>query len=324
LSTADDLRQLRRKFEAGDLPAMDYRDQRLRLLAAGPSPTNHLVVLEGGPRQTHEVRQCEFQIGADPNAPDNDLVVGLAQVSNRHSVFRFEEDGAWIKDLGSTNGTFVNGQHLKTGAKMLIRPGDQISLSRAFVLVFEGSRDEGASETTTPQGPAAILPTQGSGGFRLLGGVVLEPGEYVVASEAIEPPELLRAAAYLGGLLLILSVVLAPLAIWAWRKHTRGPGYLVRYYLTNRRAIESHQRSYRNIWYEDLVDVFVGTKGNLVAKDRPRFGVPGAVATVHPDSRSLLFGALGTEARGRFELLLREAREQRAPLTGQPADLGPY
>jgi len=324
LNTADALRSLRRSFDSGELPALDYRDQRMRTLAAGPRPTNHLVVLEGGPQQTHEVRQCEFQIGADPNAPDNDLVIGLSQVSGRHAVFRFEEDGTWIKDLGSTNGTFVNGQHLGASAKMLVQPGDQISLSKEFTLVYEGSRDEGASESPGLQGAAALLPTQGSGGFRLLGGVVLEPGEYVLASKAIEPPELLRAAGYVGGALLLVSVVLAPLAIWAWRKHTRGPGYLVRYYLTNRRAIESHQRSYRNIWFEDLVDVFIGTKGTLVAKDRPRFGIPGAIDTVRPDSRSLQFVALDLKGRDQFELLLREAKELRAPLDGHPADLGPY
>lgn len=324
MNTADALRSLRRSFDSGELPALDYRDQRMRTLAAGPRPTNHLVVLEGGPQQTHEVRQCEFQIGADPNAPDNDLVIGLSQVSGRHAVFRFEEDGTWIKDLGSTNGTFVNGQHLGASAKMLVQPGDQISLSKEFTLVYEGSRDEGASESPGLQGAAALLPTQGSGGFRLLGGVVLEPGEYVLASKAIEPPELLRAAGYVGGALLLVSVVLAPLAIWAWRKHTRGPGYLVRYYLTNRRAIESHQRSYRNIWFEDLVDVFIGTKGTLVAKDRPRFGIPGAIDTVRPDSRSLQFVALDLKGRDQFELLLREAKELRAPLDGHPADLGPY
>ncbi len=324
MNTANALRALRQTFDAGDLQPLDYREQRMRLLAAGPRPTNHLVVLEGGPQQTHEVRQCEFQIGADPNAPDNDLVVGLAQISGRHAVFRFQQDGTWIKDLGSTNGTFVNGQHLGTSSKMLVHPGDQISLSKEFTLVYEGSRDEGASESAGPASTAALLPTDGGGGFRLLGGVVLEPGEYVVASEAIEPPELLRAAGYVGGALLLLSVILAPVAIWAWRKHTRGPGYLVRYYLTNRRAIESHERSYRNIWFEDLVDVFVGTKGTLIAKDRPRFGIPGAIDTVRPDSRSLQFGALGTEGRERFELLLREAKDLRAALDGHPPDLGPY
>jgi hypothetical protein len=274
------------------------------------------------------VRQCEFQIGADPNAPDNDLIVGLPKVSSRHAVFRFEETATWVKDLGSTNGTYVNGQELGAGAKMQVYPGDQIGLSKEFILVYEGSRDEGASEGPSqvggPPTPAAILPTQGSGGFRLLGGVVLEPGEYVIASQHIEPPELLRALGYVGGTLLLLTVVLAPLAIWAWRKHTRGPGYLRRYYLTNRRAIEVHQRSYRNIWYEDLVDVFIGTKGNLIAKDRPRFGLPGAIDTVRGDSRSVSFGALGTAAQRRFEELLREARDLRAPLTGHPPDLGPY
>ncbi len=70
--------------------------------------------------------------------------------------------------------------------------------------------------------------------------------------------------------------------------------------------------------------MFVGTRVTLAAKDRPRFGVPGAVNTVRPDSRSLQFVALGIKGRERFERLLREAKELRAPLDGHPPDLGPY
>ena len=328
MSTSDDLRLLRLDFEAGRLAALEYREQRMQVLADGPAPINHLVVLHGGARQTHEVRQSEFQIGADPNAPDNDLIVGLEQVSNRHALFRFQPDAAWVKDLGSTNGTFVNGQELGKGTKMQIRPGDQVGLSKEFVLVYEGDRDESSSEgpvrnETAPAADSVAL-TRARGGFRLLGGAVLEPGEYVVCCQHIEPPEFFRAAAYVAGAAMLLTIVLSPIAIWAWRKHTHGPGYLSRYYLTNRRAIEAHQRSYRNIWFEDLIDVFVGPKGNLVAKDRPRFGLPGTVKTVHADSRSIVFEALPRATKDQFETLLKEAKELRGPLEGKAQDLGPY
>jgi pSer/pThr/pTyr-binding forkhead associated (FHA) protein len=321
-----DLRTLRQDFESGRIPALDYRERRLQVLAADDGRINHLVVLEGGPRQTHEVRQSEYQIGSDPNAPDNDLIIGIAEVSGRHALFRFEENSCWVKDLGSTNGTFVNGQRLGQKTKMQIRPGDQVALSQEFILVFEGDRDESSSEgrrgTPSPVGSGdSILST---GGFRLLGGVVLEPNEYVILCQHIKPPELLRALAYLLGLVLLLSIVFSPLALWAWRKHTRGPGYLCRYYLTNRRAIEAHERAYRNIWYEDLVDVFMDSRGRLVAKDRPRFGLPTAIETQHRDSRSIVFEALGTSSSKSFSDFLKEAREHRGELVGHPPNLGPY
>jgi len=321
-----DLRTLRQDFDSGRITALDYREQRLQLLSAAEMQINHLVVLEGGPRQTHEVRQSEYQIGSDPNAPDNDLIIGIAEVSGRHALFRFEEDSCWVKDLGSTNGTFVNGQRLGQHTKMRIRAGDQVALSQEFILVFEGDRDESSSEGA--RGPSVPLGSGNSvlrsGGFRLLGGAVLEPNEYVISCRHVRPPEFLRALAYVLGTVLLLSVVFSPLAIWAWRRHTQGPGYLSRYYLTNRRAIEAHERAYRNIWYEDLIDVFVDSQGRLVAKDRPRFGLPTPIETHHIDSRTIVFEALDTSSRNDFSELLIKARELRGELVDQPPDLGPY
>ena len=94
--------------------------------------------------------------------------------------------------------------------------------------------------------------------------------------------------------------------------------------MTNRRAIKSWERSYRNIWFEDLIDVFVGRKGNLVAKDRPRFGLPGPVTTLREDSQTLIFEALSTKGLRRFQSLLTDAKDRRAPLEGIAVDLGPY
>ncbi len=58
-------------------------------------------------------------------APDNDIVVNHPQVSRHHAVL--ERTGTTIKitDLGSTNGTMVNGQRVSAVA---LNPGDMIQL----------------------------------------------------------------------------------------------------------------------------------------------------------------------------------------------------
>lgn len=48
--------------------------------------------------------------------------------SGRHARIEPRTDGIWIDDLGSTNGTFVNGARLK-GAKAL-RPGDVVRIGQ--------------------------------------------------------------------------------------------------------------------------------------------------------------------------------------------------
>jgi len=335
MSPIDTIRRLRSRFETGRLDPAEYRSERTRLLGRSPSSPNHLVVLEGAARQTHEIRQCEFQIGADPAAPDNDLVLGLPTLSGRHAVFRFDASGSWVKDLGSLNGTFVNGQRLESRSKMQLRPGDQVALSRELIFVFEGPRDEGSSEATphslSQADHEALLPTAASGGFRLVGGVILEPGEYVLAVQHVRPwaakTVLLAAFAYVGVALAALLVVGIPLALWAHRKHHRGPGYLLRFYLTNKRAIESYERQYSNIWFEDLVDVY--WKGQalnraLVAKDRPRFGLPGAVEKARADSQTIEFNPLDEQLGPVFHEILTAAQAARAPLAGRPPHPGPY
>lgn len=65
-------------------------------------------------------------------------------VSRQHATIRFEAPNFWLVDLGSANGTFVNGTAL-TSARAL-RHGDRLQFGKA-VLIFEES---GAAAATAP------------------------------------------------------------------------------------------------------------------------------------------------------------------------------
>jgi len=82
-------------------------------------------------------------IGRDPTSCQ--LVVNDSRVSARHA--RVEARGAalFIRDLGSANGIFVNGQRVSSGA---VYPGDAISLGTVSVDLFELV---GRASRTTPQ-----------------------------------------------------------------------------------------------------------------------------------------------------------------------------
>lgn len=68
----------------------------------------------------------DFDIGLDPACS---VHLGDMLVSRRHAVLRTNEDGeCWIEDLGSRNGTFVNGEQL-TGKARLLKDGDRISVA---------------------------------------------------------------------------------------------------------------------------------------------------------------------------------------------------
>jgi pSer/pThr/pTyr-binding forkhead associated (FHA) protein len=74
----------------------------------------------------------EFMIGREPPAV---LMHEAAPISRRHALIRLREDRHWISDLGSRNGTFVNGNPINNEPVRLI-DGDEIVLGGALALRF--------------------------------------------------------------------------------------------------------------------------------------------------------------------------------------------
>ncbi len=84
-----------------------------------------------------------------------DLVLGVESVSARHAELKITPQGILLKDLGSTNGTFVNGKKVK---EALLKNGDEVAFD---VVKFKVSLPGGASGTrvrAAGAGPAGISP----------------------------------------------------------------------------------------------------------------------------------------------------------------------
>lgn len=63
--------------------------------------------------------------------PANELVVtGDAYVSGSHAEIRVENEEAWLTDIGSTNGTFVNGRRLMPNQPQRLEPGDEVKIGQ--------------------------------------------------------------------------------------------------------------------------------------------------------------------------------------------------
>ena len=86
---------------------------------------------------------AEFVMGrSDPNrniALGLDLTdYGAAEkgVSRVHAALRRSEDVLAVIDLGSTNGTFLNGQRLPAHQPRLVRDGDEIRLGELVMYIY--------------------------------------------------------------------------------------------------------------------------------------------------------------------------------------------
>jgi pSer/pThr/pTyr-binding forkhead associated (FHA) protein len=84
-----------------------------------------------------------------------DLVLDSTRISRRHAQIRIEGEAVTIEDLGSSNGTFVNGEHV---AEAGLRLGDRIAIADV-TLTF---RAEGGGQelAATADGTAIIMPTE--------------------------------------------------------------------------------------------------------------------------------------------------------------------
>ncbi len=100
-----------------------------------PVPPGALAVAASGPLGFDlDPARPRFTIGRDPGS---DLVIDQPLVSRRHA--RFEREGLQLTlyDLGSTNGTYVNGNCIPGHAQ--IAPGDEIRIGPAS-FIFDGRR----------------------------------------------------------------------------------------------------------------------------------------------------------------------------------------
>jgi len=105
------------------------------------------LLVKEGPLAGSEFALTEEQIRIG-RAPDSDIAISDAEVSRQHAAIIQQEGAYVIKDLGSTNGTFVNGQRVVTLTPL--NHGDQIELGEAIVLVFLTTAQGGEPSPVEP------------------------------------------------------------------------------------------------------------------------------------------------------------------------------
>ncbi|GAB1420591.1 hypothetical protein MASR2M15_06970 [Anaerolineales bacterium] len=116
-----------------------------------PAAASYRLIERRGPQpnQVHDLVEAVSNIGRDIT---NQVVINDREVSRHHSRITISGDDVMIEDLGSTNGTFVNGRRL-TGA-VALNNGDMIGLGETISLGFELKRDMPGVTAAAPYQPA--------------------------------------------------------------------------------------------------------------------------------------------------------------------------
>ncbi|KAF3464636.1 FHA domain-containing protein [Streptomyces sp. Tu 3180] len=101
-------------------------------------------------------------------ALENDLVVSDLQVSRHHAEFHSTPDGRMeIRDLGSHNGTYVNGQPIPKGGSQLLGPADIVGVGHSTFRIV-GDRLEEFVDTGEVSFSARHLTVTVDGGKQIL------------------------------------------------------------------------------------------------------------------------------------------------------------
>jgi hypothetical protein len=97
------------------------------------------------PGEVFPLTKNEIYIGRDVN---NDIAVSDQEVSRKHARLVMQAGGYVLEDLGSTNGTYVNGQRLM--GPHVLRSGETVMLGENVSLVLEAVYDADATILSQP------------------------------------------------------------------------------------------------------------------------------------------------------------------------------
>jgi pSer/pThr/pTyr-binding forkhead associated (FHA) protein len=99
-----------------------------------------LVALDGGPDICVD---GEVLVGRDPGC---DARIDSESISRRHCILIEMNGGVRVRDLDSTNGTWINSQQVRTG---WLRPGDLLEIAY-FRFLMDDNRADRVSRANAP------------------------------------------------------------------------------------------------------------------------------------------------------------------------------
>jgi pSer/pThr/pTyr-binding forkhead associated (FHA) protein len=121
----------------------------LRLEVLGAQGPVDLGVLSGD----------EIVIGREPGqgSSGGGIAINAVSISRQHGAFA-RHRGCWVyRDLGSTNGSWLNGVAVPEGMGRIVRPGDALQMADVAVKILSANPGESSDSTATPMMRSALV-----------------------------------------------------------------------------------------------------------------------------------------------------------------------
>lgn len=127
----------------------------------------NIQIVWGGESHDFSLDDGEHRVG---RSSENAVHVPAPRVSKAHAMLRVENERLWVRDLGSTNGTEVNG-HRIGGDEVEVPPGTLVSFAGAMMRRGGAAGGSDAAQRLTMTGRAeTILSYNTTQGFSNAGG----------------------------------------------------------------------------------------------------------------------------------------------------------
>jgi len=110
--------------------------------AVEPEAPAFVLVDAEDPDRQYALDEGENSVGRK----DADILLTVPTVSRSHAKLIVDGGRCSVVDVGSANGTFVNGQRIEPNHPVPLHPGDEVVFGTVRLLVPTGGEDEGAVE----------------------------------------------------------------------------------------------------------------------------------------------------------------------------------
>ena len=115
------------------LSAKEANELRARYEPVVPTPVARMLVLDSPALQPGTTVELKVPTRLGRGGENAIRLDGDDFVSTRHAMLEPRPDGLWVEDVGSTNGTFVNGARVTTAR--LLAPGDVVRIGQTDLRV---------------------------------------------------------------------------------------------------------------------------------------------------------------------------------------------